>query len=229
MRWFRRGRQQPKGKNKAGLESLPTISLDNFEDWVLHAVEGLGVELHDVSLAPMLDGVIACVRGEGIQWLPETYFVSGDVKTRIGAILKKTAPAVIGFAIGSVPGALASLGSASLATSLADYAIVPPPQKPVSYLKSTIMQVELIPAETYTPYLKRFKKSSRKQESGSPDIDSGEEGALRIVTSFDQLQERTKKKKRLTLYRYAHFGHVKPFVEALNLENIPIVLGEAFL
>ncbi len=155
--------------------------------------------------------------------------MSGDVKTRIGTILKKTAPAVIGFAIGNVPGALASFGSASLASSLADYAIVPPSQKPISYLKSTIIQVELIPAETYTPYLKKFKRTSRRQETARSDIDSGEEGALRIVTRFDQIQEKMKKKKRLTLYRYAHFGHVKPLVEALNLENISIVLGEAFL
>ncbi len=229
MRWFRRDKQQSKRKTRTSTESLPTIPIDDFEEWVIQAIQGLGVDLRNISLAPMLDGVIACVKDQGIQWLPEAYFIPGDVRTRIGSILKKTAPAVIGFAIGSVPGALASLGSASLASSFADYVIVPPAQKPVSYLKSTIVQVELIPAETYTPYLKKFKKTSRKQDKNRSEIDSGEEGALRIVTRFDQVQEKMKKKKRLTLYRYAHFGHVKPFVEALNLENIPIILGEAFL
>ncbi len=201
---------------------LPTHPIETLEEWVLQLTEIINVPQENLSVAPVLGGVLIYIRGEGIVWVPEEIFKELGLPESIGTfILKKAAPVAVGFAIGHVPGALISFVSSSMAEKLASYAILPPPKYPVAYLKSMIQRIEVIPAEIYAPLLKKIKKPAIKKHS---KIESGEEGALRIVSKLDE--KNTQKRKRITLYRYQKFDHVKSFLDAINQENIKTTLGE---
>ena len=251
MGFFKRKKkdQQPKKAKVNKEKPLPSLSEEEFEQWVEKGLQLLNLEKGEYSFAPFFDGILVYVRRQGIIWIPKKAMIKGSGFEIVGKALTSATPFAVGFATGGPIGALiAGFGSYFLKGTITEYALLPPPSKITQYLQASIKQVELIPFEYYSGYLKKIKKASlRKDKEKDPYIQ--EEGALRIVSVFDipksgqnqkqetdgeeQEQEKQKqkqkqkvKKPRLQLFRYPIYQDIKPFLDSLEENGIPVKLGK---